>query len=61
LKKAKKGSYAKLWMRTKEKHRDRLAAFFNALASEDLISKAPHKAIINRSKASTSQGRSDLD
>ncbi|MEA0932754.1 site-specific integrase [Xanthomonas campestris] len=55
LKKAKKGSYAKLGMRTKENHRDRLAAFFNALASEDLISKAPHKAIINRSKATTDE------
>ncbi|PPU78837.1 integrase [Xanthomonas cucurbitae] len=55
LKKAQAGDYAKLSMRTKEKHRDRVAAFFNALANEDLISKAPHKAIINRSKAVTDE------
>ncbi len=53
LARAKSGGYAGLSMRTKEKHRDRIAAFFNAQAAEDLIPKAPHKAILNRAKTKT--------
>lgn len=59
LSQAKQGSYELLSMRTKEKHRDRIASFFNPLANEDLISKAPHKAILNRAKSSTDEASRD--
>ncbi len=53
LEAAKKGDYPRLLDRTQEKRRDHLAAFFNLQAAEDLIPKAPHKALMNRSKALT--------
>jgi len=59
LNKSRQGSYELLSMRTKEKHRDRIASFFNALANEDLIGKAPHKAIPNRAKSSTDEPSRD--
>ncbi|AOD15975.1 site-specific integrase [Xanthomonas fragariae] len=59
LNKARQGGHELLSMRTKEKHRDRIASFFNALANEDLISKAPHKAILNRAKSLTDEPSRD--
>ena len=59
LSKARQGGHELLSMRTKEKHRDRIASFFNALANEDLISKAPHKAILNRAKSLTDEPSRD--
>lgn len=53
LAKAKRGGHPTLLERTQEKRRDHLAAFFNAQADEALIPKAPHKAIMNRSKSQT--------
>ncbi|SBV51688.1 phage-related integrase [Xanthomonas bromi] len=59
LNKARQGCHELLSMRTKEKHRDRIASFFNALANEDLIGKAPHKAILNRAKSLTDEPSRD--
>ncbi|WP_017174365.1 site-specific integrase, partial [Xanthomonas phaseoli] len=53
LAKAKRAGHPTLLERTQEKRRDHLAAFFNAQADEALIPKAPHKAIMNRSKSQT--------
>ncbi|HIE5095159.1 TPA: site-specific integrase [Stenotrophomonas maltophilia] len=53
LAKAQREDHPRLSMRTKEKHRDRLAAFLNAQVAEDLLSKSPHKALINRDKSKT--------
>ena len=47
------GKFPLLGMRTKEKHKDRIAAFFNAQVAQGLIPTAPHKGIINRAKSMT--------
>ena len=53
LAKAQREDHPRLSMRTKDKHKDRLAAFLNAQVAEDLLTKSPHKAIINRDKSKT--------
>lgn len=49
--KARQGDYALLESRTKEKHRDRLASFFNQMVREGVIDRAPHLGMMHPRKA----------
>jgi integrase len=48
--KARQGDYALLESRTKEKHRDRLASFFNQMVREGVVDRVPHLGMMHPRK-----------